>query len=115
VTSASGALANVLGAFARRDLAGAAAAFAEDGVYREARKPAVRGRAAVAAYFARFAASGAAWEFVVDDVLADGDRACVVYRFAAGGDGEARRERAGCALVRFDGRGQIAQWREYEG
>ena len=39
--------------------------------YREARKPALRGQAAVAAHFARFAASGAAWRFDVDDVIAD--------------------------------------------
>jgi ketosteroid isomerase-like protein len=116
VTGAPAALASVLDAFARGDLAAAAAAFAADATYREAGKPAVRGRDAVAAHFARFAESGAAWRFLVDDVIADGDRACVVYRFAvAGGDGEAWRERAGCALVRFDGRGQITQWREYEG
>ena len=115
MTSASGALGNVLDAFVRRDLAAAAAEFGEHATYREARKPAVHGRAAVAAHFARYAATGAAWEFVVDDVIAEGDRACVVYRFAVEGDGGARIERAGCALVRLDGRGQIAEWREYEG
>lgn len=116
MTAASGALANVLAAFARGDLAAAAAEFAEHGVYREARKPAVAGRAAVAAHFARFAASGGAWSFLVDDVIVDGARACVVYRFAVpGGTGEGRRERAGCALVRLDGREQIEEWREYEG
>jgi ketosteroid isomerase-like protein len=110
------ALTAVLDAFARGDLAAAAAEFAEHGAYREARKPRVHGRAAVAEHFARFAASGAPWEFLVDDVIAAADRACVVYRFAvAGGQGEARLERAGCALVRFDERGQIAEWREYEG
>jgi ketosteroid isomerase-like protein len=116
VTAVPGVLTAVLDAFARGDLAAAAAEFAEHGVYREARKPAVRGRAAVAEHFARFAASGAAWQLLVDDVIAGGDRACVVYRFAAaGGQGAARHERAGCALVRFDGRGQIEEWREYEG
>ncbi len=115
MTTASGALANVLDAFARRDLAAAAAEFAEDATYREARKPAVHGRAAVAAHFARYAASATAWEFLVDDVIAQGERACVVYRFAVEGDGEARLERAGCALVRLDLRGHIAEWREYEG
>jgi ketosteroid isomerase-like protein len=116
VTTATGALARVLDAFARGDLAAAAAAFAGDATYREARKPAVTGQPAIAAHFARFAAGGTAWQFHADDVIADGDRACVVYRFtASGGEGEARRERAGCALVRLDGRGQIAEWREYEG
>jgi ketosteroid isomerase-like protein len=116
VTSATGALATVLDAFARGDLAAAAAEFAEHAVYREARKPGVRGQPAVAAHFARFAASGTAWRFLVDDVIVDGDRACVVYRFAVpGGDGTGWLERAGCALVRLDGRGHIAEWREYEG
>jgi len=116
VTSATGSLASVLTAFARGDLSAAAAGFAEHAVYREARKPALRGQAAVAAHFARFAASGAAWRFDVDDVIADGDRACVVYRFAVpGGNGEAWAERGGCALVRLDEHGQIAEWREYEG
>ena len=116
MTGAPGALASVLDAFARGDLADAAAAFAANATYREAGKPPVRGRQAIAAHFARFADSGAAWQFLVDDVITNGDRACVVYRFAVPeGDGGAWRERAGCALVRFDGRGQIAQWREYEG
>jgi ketosteroid isomerase-like protein len=116
VTAVADGLAAVLAAFARGDLSAAAAGFGEHATYREARKPALRGQAAVAAHFARFAASGAAWAFLVDDVIADGDRACVVYRFESpGGDGKGRIERAGCALVRLDGRGQIAEWREYEG
>jgi ketosteroid isomerase-like protein len=116
VSTAPGALPSVLDAFARGDLAAAAAGFAEHAVYREARKPPLHGQAAVAAHFARFGASGAAWSFHVDDVIADASRACVAYRFAtAGGDGEARLERAGCALVRLDERGHIAEWREYEG
>ena len=116
MTGVAEGLATVLAAFARGDLGAAAAGFGEHATYREARKPAVLGRAAVAAHFARFAASGASWEFLVDDVIADGDRACVAYRFEVReGDGKGRLERAGCALVRLDERGQIAEWREYEG
>jgi ketosteroid isomerase-like protein len=116
VTAVAEGLSTVLAAFARGDLGAAAAGFAEHAVYREARKPALHGRPAIADHFARFASAGPAWEFLVDDVIADGDRACVVYRFRAGeGDGIHRLERAGCALVRLDGRGHVAQWREYEG
>ena len=116
MTGVAEGLANVLAAFARRDLSTAAAGFAERAVFREAHKPALHGRPAIAAHFARFASAGSAWEFLVDDVIADGNRACVVYRFRAGeGDGIRRLERAGCALVRMDGRGHVAQWREYEG
>jgi len=116
MTNVADGLAGVLAAFARGDLTAAAAGFGERVTYCEARKPAVHGRSAVAAHFARFAATGAAWQFLVDDVITNGDRACVVYRFVVpGGDGTARLERAGCALVRLDARGQIAEWREYEG
>jgi ketosteroid isomerase-like protein len=109
-------LSAVLDAFARGTVEGVAGRFAEDGAYREPRKPPVRGRAAIAAEFARFAATGIPFRLEVDDVLASGDRACVVYRFAIpGGAGEPWRERAGCATIRFDQRGQIAEWREYEG
>jgi ketosteroid isomerase-like protein len=108
-------LAAVLDAFSRGTVDGVAAHFADDGAYREARKPPLCGRAAIAAEFARFAAFGP-FRFEVDDVIASGDRACVVYRFAVpGGAGEPWRERAGCATVRFDQHGRIAEWREYEG
>jgi ketosteroid isomerase-like protein len=111
-----GALAPLLDALARGELNGAAEHFAEDAVYREPRKPPFRGRAAIAAEFARFTATGVPFRFIVDDVIANGNRACVVYRFAvAGGAGEPWRERAGCAVVRFDERAQITEWLEYEG
>jgi ketosteroid isomerase-like protein len=112
------ALASLLDAFSRGELSGVADRFAEDGAYCEARKEPLRGRAAIAAQFARFAAAGVPFRFEVDDVIASGNRACVVYRFAvpvAGGDGQPWRERAGCATVRWNGRGQITEWREYEG
>jgi ketosteroid isomerase-like protein len=109
-------LASVLDAFVRGELGGVADRFAEHAAYREARKPPIEGRAAIAAEFARFAASGVPFRFAVDDVIASADRACVVYRFATpGGSGEPWRERAGCAIVHFDERGQIAEWREYDG
>ncbi|HEV3087758.1 MAG TPA: nuclear transport factor 2 family protein [Candidatus Elarobacter sp.] len=108
-------LATLLDAFGHRDLAGAVGCFAEDGAYREPRKPALVGRDAIAAHFARFAAAGRDWRFEVDAVISDGRSACVVYRFAAEGGGDRGRERAGCATVRFDEHGRIAEWREYEG
>ena len=109
------ALTAVLGAFSRGSVDGVASHFADDGAYREARKAPLCGRAAIAAEFARFAAAGP-FRFEVDEVIASGDRACVVYRFAVpGGAGEPWRERAGCATVRIDQQGRIAEWREYEG
>jgi len=110
------ALAIVLERFARGALDGVADQFAEESEYREARKPPIRGRAAIAAEFERFAATGVPFRFEVDTVFANGERSCVVYRFATpGGAGEPWHERAGCAVVRFAERGLIAEWREYEG
>jgi hypothetical protein len=112
----SRSLADALDAFARGEPGGAVASFADGATYAEAGKDAVRGRIAIAAEFARFVATGVPFRFTIDDVIAEGARACVVYRFAlGGGDGEPWRERAGCATVRFDERGQIEEWREYEG
>jgi ketosteroid isomerase-like protein len=106
----------VLGTFVQGRVDGVAEHFAEAAVYREARKPAIVGRPAIAAQFARFAASGVPFRFTVDDVIASDARACIVYRFSTpGGDGEPWRERAGCATVHIDRRGQITEWREYEG
>ncbi|HEX3467759.1 MAG TPA: nuclear transport factor 2 family protein [Candidatus Elarobacter sp.] len=109
-------LAAALDAFARGVPAEALPSFADDATYAEAGKPPVCGRAGIAAEFARFAASGVPFRFVVEDAIVDGNRACVEYRFAvATGAGGAWRERAGCATVRFDHRGHIEEWREYEG
>lgn len=106
----------VLDAFRRGDLAAAAVCFAPDAVYREVRSAPIRGRDAIAVHFARFAASPVAWSFAADDVIREGRRASVVYRFRmAEGGGEPERERAGCAVVRLDERGLIIEWREYAG
>lgn len=110
------ALVTVLDAFSSGRLDAAAACFADDATYREVRGSSLRGRPAIAEHFRRFAALGHAWRFTVDDVMHDGDRACVVYRFAsAEGAGEPWRERAGCATVRLGTSGLIAEWREYQG
>ena len=109
-------LREALQAFAAGDLSRAVDSFSEDAVYRELRRPPVIGRAAIAEHFARFAASGSAWRFVVDDVIVDRNRACVTFVFSmAEGAGQSMRERAGCAIVHLDAHGQIAEWREYEG
>jgi ketosteroid isomerase-like protein len=109
------ALARALDAFTRGAPAEALTAFAADALYREPRKTPLRGRDAIAAHFARFAAAGTDWRFTVDDVIAQGGKACVIYRFAMSeGPGKPVRERAGCATVRLDGSELIAEWREYE-
>ncbi len=89
-----------------------AACFAERGVYREAGGREVVGREAIVAHFAGFFRSGPPWRFDVDDIVLDGERGAVVYRFAVKGAGPDWNERAGCAVVCFEG-GLIASWREY--
>lgn len=115
VTGTDGLTAAVA-AFERGDLTAAAACFVPDATYREAGRAPIRGRAAIAAHFAQFAASPVAWAFAADDVIRSGRLASVVYRFrmAKGGDGP-ERERAGCAVVRLDESGLIIEWREYAG
>ncbi len=116
MTASADALVTLLDAYERGDLAAAADCFADDAAYREPRKAPVLGRAAIAAHFARFAAAaGRSWCFEVDEVISNDRSACVVYRYAAEGGGETRRERAGCATVRFNEHGRITEWREYEG
>jgi uncharacterized protein (TIGR02246 family) len=108
-------LAGLLNAWRNGDALRAAAYFAEDGQYGEARRAPLVGRDALVEHFTRFFRDGPAWRFEVDEVLVDGTRACVSYRFAVEGAGGIWRERAGCALVKFDPHGAIAAWREYEG
>ena len=91
----------------------ASAFFAADGVYHESGREPVRGRDAIATYFARFFRDGPPWRFEISDVLIDGDRAAVAYTFGTQHDG-AWLMRDGCALVRLGG-GLIVEWREYHG
>jgi uncharacterized protein (TIGR02246 family) len=91
----------------------ACAFFAPDGVYHEAGREPIVGREAIYAHFARFFRDGPLWRFEVDDVVVQGERAAVGYRFAVKGTADAWRERAGCAIVhRLDG--SIGFWREYQ-
>jgi len=92
----------------------AAACFDPAAIYREAGGREVVGRGAIVEHFAAFFRSGPPWRFDVDDVLLDGDRAAVVFRFAIKGDAANWSERAGCAVVRFEG-GLIGLWHEYHG
>ncbi len=101
-------------AWMAHDAARSSACFAPGGTYREADGREVIGRAAIAEHFARFFQSGPPWRFDVDETIIQGEKAAVVYRFSIKGDGPQWRERAGCAIVRFEG-GLVSLWREYHG
>ncbi|MEO6835911.1 MAG: nuclear transport factor 2 family protein [Candidatus Tumulicola sp.] len=92
----------------------AAAFFAPDGRYHETGHAPVSGRERIAEHFTRFFRDGPLWRFEVDDVVVEGERAAVAFRFAVKGDDQPWRERAGCAWVRLEG-GLIDEWREYHG
>lgn len=109
------ALDGLIDAWRSGDALRAAAHFSDDGEYGEAGRTPLVGRDAIVDHFTRFFRDGPRWRFEVDDTIAAGLRACVVYRFAVEGTGGVWRERAGCAVVRFDPNGAIAAWREYEG
>ena len=93
----------------------AAAYFTPDARYAEVGHAPLQGRDALVEHFTRFFRDGPRWRFEVEDMLVEGDRACVVYRFAVEGAGGVWHERAGCAIVAFDPSGALAAWREYEG
>jgi uncharacterized protein (TIGR02246 family) len=107
-------LATLFEAWETHDALRSAACFAPEGVYREAGGQDIVGRDAITAKFAHFFREGPPWRFTVEDVIVEGDRAAVAYRFEVKGDGPGWRERAGCAVVRFEG-GLVAVWHEYHG
>lgn len=107
-------LSTLFEAWNAHDALRASACFAPGAIYREAGGREVAGRDAIAEHFGAFFRSGPPWRFEVDDVLIEGDRGAVVFRFAIKGDALDWSERAGCAVVRFDG-GLIDLWHEYHG
>jgi uncharacterized protein (TIGR02246 family) len=107
------ALESLFTAWRAGDALRSAAHFASDATYREARGTAIEGRDAIAAHFTRFFRDGPHWRFEVDEVLVEGDRAAVRYRFSIEGPPGTWREKEGCAFAEFRD-GTLAQWREYE-
>ena len=103
----------LIAAWQANDAHRASAFFAVDGVYHESGRAPIVGRDAVFAHFQRFFRDGPAWRIDVDEILVEGDRAAVTYRFATAADGT-WHSRDGCAMVRTIG-GLLALWREYHG
>lgn len=112
--SARDLLATLFEAWNAHDAVRAAACFAEDGIYREADGREVAGRAEIGGHFARFFRTGPPWRFDVDEVVCEGERAAVAYRFGVKGQGGDWSERGGCAMVRLRG-GLVQLWHEYRG
>jgi uncharacterized protein (TIGR02246 family) len=88
--------------------------FALDAVYAEASRAPLVGRDEIIRHFTKFFRDGPRFEFLVDDTVVEGERAAVRYRFSIFDAAGQRRERAGCAFVRFVN-GTIVEWREYDG
>jgi uncharacterized protein (TIGR02246 family) len=103
----------LVGAWQSGDAHRAAAFFAPDGVYHESGEEPLVGRDAIFTHFARFFRDGPAWRFEIDEMIVEGERAAVAYRFGVNRSG-VWNERGGCAFVHCKER-LISQWREYRG
>jgi uncharacterized protein (TIGR02246 family) len=101
-------------AWSSHDALRAAACFAPGATYREADGRVLEGREALAEHFARFFREGPPWRLDVEEVLVEGERAAVAYRFGIHRKEQQWYERAGCALVHFES-GLVQSWREYHG
>jgi len=101
-------------AWQAHDALRSAACFATDAVYAEAGGAEVVGRTAIAEHFARFFREGPPWRFEVEEVIGEGERIAVAYRFSVKEVGGPWRDRMGCATVAMAG-GLILRWREYHG
>jgi uncharacterized protein (TIGR02246 family) len=104
----------LVAAWEANDAHRASAFFAPEGVYAESGREAIVGRDAIFEHFKRFFRDGPAWRFFVDDVVVEGSRAAVVYRFEVKGGNDAWVSRAGCAFVSC-AEGLITEWREFAG
>jgi uncharacterized protein (TIGR02246 family) len=107
-------ISELVSAWRANDALRAAAFFAETASYHESGREPIVGRDRIAEHFTRFFRDGPPWRFEIDDVVADGTRAALIYRFSVKGDGIPWRERAGCAWVRLHD-GLIEEWREFHG
>jgi len=103
---------------ARGDADGAAALFAEDAIYEEPPRPMLKGRAAIRAFIADFAARHTAARFTLGRALVDppggrGGRVAAEWRWAytRTADG-AGRLYEGISIVEFRD-GLIARWRGF--
>lgn len=104
----------LVAAWRTNDAYRASAFFTLDATYSEPGREPLKGREAILEHFRRFFRDGPPWRFDVDEIVAEGNRAAVAYRFAVKTSGDDWDERAGCALVRCEG-GLIEHWREYYG
>jgi uncharacterized protein (TIGR02246 family) len=107
-------LAGLFAAWDAGDAVRAAAHFAPDATYREAKHDPIVGREAILAHFTRFFRDGPRWRFVPEETTVEGERAAVAYRFEIFSDIGGWSSRRGCALVHFSA-GALTAWREYEG
>ena len=94
----------------------AVAFFAADGVYREARRAPIVGRAAIASHWKAFFTGGPPWRIDVAEIFgnAANDRFALAYRFEMQRKDGVWDSRPGCALVKVAGE-LITEWREYGG
>jgi predicted SnoaL-like aldol condensation-catalyzing enzyme len=109
-----GLVEELIDAWAASDSLRAAAFFTSDGRYLEAGREPIAGRTAIGEHFAKFFRDGPQWRFELDEIVVEGQRVALAYRFFTKGSDGSWRERAGCAMVRLR-EGLVEEWREYQG
>ena len=95
------------------DEAGSAAYFTSDGIFHEAKKDPVAGRAAIEAHWKPFFHGGPEWRMTVHDFFGDGQRFAVAYTWEIKLKDGNWVSNPGCAIVHTRD-GKIAEWREYK-
>ena len=97
------------------DETGSAAYFTDDGIFHEAKKEPIVGRATIAAHWAPFFHGGPAWRMIVHDLYGDtaGEKFTVSYTWEIQLKDGSWTGSPGCALVQTRN-GKIAEWREYK-
>jgi limonene-1,2-epoxide hydrolase len=96
------------------DAEGAAAYFTADGVFHEAQREPVAGRAALVAHWAPYFSAGPEWRMTVHELFGEGERFAVAYTWETKGPEGRWTGRPGCAIVHTRD-GKVARWREYKG
>jgi limonene-1,2-epoxide hydrolase len=96
------------------DAEGSADYFTVDGIFHEAQREPVTGRAAIVAQWAPFFRDGPEWRMTVHELFGAGERFALTYTWETKGSDGRWSGRPGCAIVHARD-GKIAEWREYKG
>ena len=104
----------LISAWTSYDAHRASAFFTSDATYHESGRDPIHGREAIFEHFKTFFRDGPAWRITVEEIIVEGPRAAMRFRFELKRDGDGWISREGCAFVKSDDR-LISEWREFSG